>query len=243
MDFAAHLWNICPPLDEQARSQTMIVFLHTSPVHVARFDALRDRIAPGQRIRHVVREDLMDRTIAEGGLTPDIQAAARQALADALTPEVKALVCTCSMIGQVAEAYDAEASVPVLRVDRPMTDQAVMQARNIAVCATYPLSLAATVALVRSSADYLQRPKVIVTEHLFPAAWPLFESGEMEAYFQAVALGIRGVSLSADLILLAQASMEGAIPLCGDIDIPIWSSPEIGFRTALSLIENMEKMQ
>lgn len=147
------------------------------------------------------------------------------------------------MIGQVAEAYDAEAAVPVLRIDRPMTDQAVLQARNIAVCATHPLSLAATLALVRSSAEYLQKSDIIVTEHLFPAAWPLFESGEMEAYYQAVALGLRGASLTANLILLAQASMEGAIALCGDVGIPVWSSPEIGFRTALSLIDSMNKMQ
>lgn len=220
----------------------MIVFLHTSSVHVERFDALRDRIAPGQGIRHVVREDLMDQAIAQGGLTPEIRAMAREVIIGALTPDVKALVCTCSMVGQVAEAYDAEAAVPVLRVDRPMTDQAVLQARNIAVCATYPLSLAATLALVRSSAEYLQKSDIIVTEHLFPAAWPLFESGEMEAYYQAVALGIRGASLTANLILLAQASMEGAIPLCGDVGIPIWSSPEIGFRTVLSLIGSMDKM-
>lgn len=218
----------------------MIVFLHTSDAHVATFEALRGRMAPEVGLRHVVRPDLLALAIAQGGLSDTVIAAAREALAGAVTPEAQVLVCTCSTLGPVAEAYDAQAPVPVLRIDRPMADQAVLQAANIAVCGTLASAVSATTALVISSAEYLQQPNVTVTPHLFAGAWPLFERGDLDAYYRAVAPGLRGAALGADLILLAQASMAPVIALCAGIDIPIWSSPETGFRAALALIDSKE---
>lgn len=220
----------------------MIVFLHTSDAHVATFDALRGRIAPETALRHVVRPDLLGLAIAQGGITGAVREAAFAAMTGALTPEAQVLVCTCSTLGPVAEAYDAEAPVPVLRIDRPMADQAVLQATHIAVCGTLATAVNATTALVRSSAEYLQQPNVTVTGHLFAGAWPLFERGELDAYYRALAPGLRGAALGADLILLAQASMAPAIALCAGIDIPIWSSPETGFRAALALLPSRENM-
>lgn len=215
-----------------------IVFLHTSDVHVATFDALRDRIAPEIGVRHVVREDLLSLAVAQGGITGLVQEAAFEAMTGALTPAAQVLICTCSTLGPVAEAFDADAPIPVLRIDRPMADQAVLHTRHIAVCGTLATAVSATASLVRSSAEYLKQPSVVVTDHLFLSAWPLFERGDLEAYYRTVALGLRGVSMTTELILLAQASMEPAIALCKNIDIPIWSSPETGFRTALALAQS-----
>ena len=36
-----------------------VTFLHTSPLHINTFENLRDRLAPGLKLRHVVREDLL----------------------------------------------------------------------------------------------------------------------------------------------------------------------------------------
>lgn len=214
-----------------------ITFLHTAEIHIATFDALRARIAPEVKIRHILRADLLEQAVAAGGVSPVIEAATRSALAEAIGAETRVLVCTCSTLGPVAEQHDADAPVPVMRIDRPMADQAVLQAKNIAVCAALPAALAAAAALVRSSAEYLQKPNVIVRDHLFPGAWKYFEQGDMETYRQEIARGLRGAAFSAELILLAQASMEGAAALCPDIAIPIWSSPETGFRAALALLD------
>ena len=215
-----------------------IVFLHTSDVHIATFDALRARIAPEVKVRHILRADLLEQALAAGGITPEVEAATRGALEQAIGVDTRVLVCTCSTLGAVAESFDADAPIPVLRIDRPMADQAVLQAKNIAVCAALPTALTATAALVRSSAEYLQKPNVIVRDHLFPGAWKYFEKGDRDAYAAEIARGLRGAAFSAELILLAQASMEGAVALCPDIPIPIWSSPETGFRAALALLED-----
>ena len=95
--------------------------LHTSPVHVATFDALAAEEAPGVELVHVVREDLLAAAREHGP----------EAVADRVAEAVRELstdvvLCTCSTIGAVAERVDA--AVPVLRVDRPMAQAAVAAA-------------------------------------------------------------------------------------------------------------------
>lgn len=220
----------------------MMVFLHTSPVHIATFDALRDRFAPDVEIRHAVREDLLALALAEGGMTPGVEAQTRLALNALLTEDAQILVCTCSTLGPVAEAFDADASVPVMRIDRPMTDNAVMLGNHIAVCGALSTALASTMELAHASAKDMHRGGVTIMDHLFASAWKYFERGDIDAYHKEVARGLRGAALTADVIVLAQASMHGAIAYCPEITIPIWSSPETGFRAALALIDYKENM-
>lgn len=219
----------------------MIVFLHTSPVHIATFDALRDRFAPDLGIRHVVREDLLERAVTQGGVTAEIEAAANAALTNAMTEGAEIIVCTCSTLGALAEAFDANAPIPVMRIDRPMADNAVMLGNHIAVCGAISTALVSTMDLMHSSARDMDRANVTIIDHLFASSWKYFQHGDIEAYHREVARGLRGAALTADLIVLAQASMHGAVAYCPEISIPIWSSPETGFRAALALIDYEEK--
>ncbi|MFZ5836649.1 MAG: aspartate/glutamate racemase family protein [Pseudomonadota bacterium] len=221
----------------------MLVFLHTSPVHTGTFDALRDRFAPGLAIRHVVREDLLHQAVAEGGVTAPVTAAARAAFSGLVDEGAQAVICTCSTIGAVAESFDADAPVPVMRIDRPMADNAVMLGNHIAVCGALSTALAAAMDLMHSSARDMNRANVTIIDHLFASAWKYFQQGDLDGYHREVARGLRGAALTADVIVLAQASMHGAIAHCPEITIPIWSSPETGFRAALALIDYEEKTQ
>ena len=47
-------------MNEMAASE--IVFLHTSDAHIATFDALRARIAPEVKIRHILRAAIVSRS-------------------------------------------------------------------------------------------------------------------------------------------------------------------------------------
>lgn len=219
----------------------MIVFLHTSPVHIATFDGLRDRFAPDLEIRHVVREDLLERAVTQGGVTPAVEATTLAALSELATGDAQIIVCSCSTLGPVAESFDADAPIPVMRIDRPMADNAVMLGNHVAVCGAISTALASTMALLQSSARDMDRSNVTLIDHLFASAWKYFQQGDMDAYHREVARGLRGAALTADIIILAQASMHGAIAHCPEITIPIWSSPETGFRAALALIGYEEK--
>ncbi|MEU8781268.1 aspartate/glutamate racemase family protein [Streptomyces sp. NPDC048637] len=205
----------------------MLALLHTSPVHVPVFDALRDAEAPGLAMHHLVHPELLDRARAQG---PDaVSAEVSAMLAEAAGHGARAALCTCSTIGSVAEAAGAALGLPVLRVDRPMAAAAVAAGQRIAVLAALESTLAPTEALIAQEAQRAGR-EVRVRTVLVPGAWERFESGDTDGYLSAIAAAAREIR-DADAIVLAQASMAPAAEGL-DSGVPVLSSPRLGLRAA-----------
>ncbi|MFE0006061.1 aspartate/glutamate racemase family protein [Streptomyces erythrochromogenes] len=202
-----------------------LILLHTSPVHVPVFDALRDRHHPGAVLRHLVVPELLDRARAHG---PSSVAPALLELLAGAGPG-PALV-TCSTIGATAEALAPAVGAPVLRVDRPMAAAAVRTGPRIAVLAALASTLAPTAELLAEEAG--GRP-VSVRTHLVAGAWECFEAGDTARYLAHVADAADAVT-GADVIVLAQASMAGAAELA-TTGTPVLASPGPGLAAALAL--------
>ncbi|RSS51048.1 aspartate/glutamate racemase family protein [Streptomyces sp. WAC06614] len=187
---------------------TGLTLLHTSPVHVPVFDALRDRHHPGAVLRHLVAPELLDRARAEGP---------------------GAVLCTCSTLGGVAEALAPELGVPVLRVDRPMCAEAVRLGPRIAVLAAVGSTLGPTTALIEEEAG---AAPVRVRARVVDGAWERFEAGDTGGYLARVAAAADAVT-GADVIVLAQASMADADALVRTA-VPVLTSPARGLAAALA---------
>ncbi|MEV7557485.1 aspartate/glutamate racemase family protein [Streptomyces sp. NPDC089795] len=203
---------------------TDLLLLHTSPVHVPVFDALRDRNHPGAVLRHLVVPELLDRARVEGpeSVTP----ALRGLLARAATP----VLVTCSTIGATAESLAPVLGVPVLRVDRPMAAAAVRTGPRIAVLAALESTLAPTGELLAEEAG--ERP-VSIRTHLVSGAWERFEAGDTTGYLARIAAAADSVT-GADVVVLAQASMAEAAGLATS-PIPVLSSPAPGLAAGLAM--------
>ncbi|WP_042167160.1 aspartate/glutamate racemase family protein [Streptomyces sp. NBRC 110035] len=201
----------------------MLALLHTSPVHVPVFDALRDDTRPELELRHLVDEELLVRARAEGpeAVAHDVRARLREAVAAG----ARAVLCTCSTIGSVAEASADRIGVPVLRVDRPMARAAVTAGPRVTVLAALASTLGPTAALVVEEAHRAGRP-VEVRTLLVEGAWARFEAGDPKAYARQVAATADAVT-GADVIVLAQASMAPAERLT-TTTVPVLSSPRAG---------------
>ncbi|WTH58119.1 aspartate/glutamate racemase family protein [Streptomyces sp. NBC_01547] len=207
---------------------TDLLLLHTSPVHVPVFEALRDRNHPGAVLRHLVVPEQLDRARAEG---PESVAPALRGLllAEAAPPGTPVLV-TCSTIGAIAESLAPALGAPVLRVDRPMAAAAVRAGRRIAVLAALGSTLAPTGELLAEEAA--GRP-VSIRTHLVAGAWERFEAGDTAGYLARVADAADSVT-GADVIVLAQASMAEAAGLVTS-PVPVLSSPAPGLAAGLAL--------
>ncbi|MFB6807499.1 aspartate/glutamate racemase family protein [Streptomyces sp. NPDC056387] len=206
---------------------TGLTLLHTSPVHVPVFDALRDREHPGAVLRHLVAPELLDRARTQG---PASVAPAVRALLDGSGAPV---LVTCSPIGAVAESLAPGLGVPVLRVDRPMAAEAVRTGLRVAVLATVESTLHPTLALLAEEAGRAGRP-VSVSADVVPHAWSRFEAGDTAGYLRLVAEAADAVT-DADVIVLAQASMADAT-LLATTATPVLSSPAPGLRAALHAV-------
>lgn len=202
--------------------------LHTSPVHVATFEALADdEETPGVELVHVVREDLLARAREHG---PEAVAAQVAAAVRGLSTD--AVLCTCSTIGAVAEGVDA--GVPVLRVDRPMAAAAVESGGTVVVLAALESTLAPTLALLAEEAA-----RAGTTPHIeasvVPGAWERFEAGDTEGYLTLVRAAVEQVRADATVVVLAQASMAPAAD-AARVGVPVLTSPRLGLRAAVDLV-------
>jgi Asp/Glu/hydantoin racemase len=201
----------------------VLALLHTSPVHVPVFDALRDAAHPGLELRHHVDAGLLERARRDGpeAVTASVAAALTRAVAEG----ARAVLCTCSTIGGVAEAAAAEVGVPVLRVDRPMAAAAVAAGPRVLVLAALESTLEPTAALIKEEARRADRP-VEVRTRLVEGAWSRFEAGDGEGYLRRIAEAADSVT-GADVIVLAQASMAPAREST-HVRVPVLASPAPG---------------
>ena len=107
-----------------------LTFLHTAPVHIATFDRLLAEIDPEIPVRHIVDESLLAEARAAGSITPALARRVADIVTAALD-DAGVVVCTCSTIGGCAEAAPHAPQRTVLRIDRPMAEQAVALGHRI----------------------------------------------------------------------------------------------------------------
>jgi Asp/Glu/hydantoin racemase len=202
---------------------TTIGFLHTADVHVGTFRALvAER---GHQDVHLVDPTLLADARAHGVDAP-LVARLDDRLRELAARGPDVIVCTCSTLSGYAER--ATLPVPVLRVDRPMAEQAVAIGGRIAVVATVASTLTPT-------RDLLLECAADAHVELAPCldAWSLFEAGDLAGYRQAIAAHVR--TLDADVIVLAQASLVPAVELLGDLRVPVLSSPRSAVDRAIAV--------
>ena len=211
-----------------------LALLHTGEIHVAGFTERFQAAAPDIPLRHVVRADLLAAAEASGGLTPEIAAETATILNAVLAEGATCVLCTCSTLGPVVEAAAREAEAPVLRVDRALAEKAAAESNRVLVAAAVETTIGPTLALLEEAAATAGRDITFRTLVL-PEAWALFQAGDFAGYTAAIADAIRETLGDADLVVLAQASMAGAVATLEDLGVPVLASPPLAVAQAIAM--------
>ena len=201
-------------------------FIHTSATLVPLFQQLAEKHLSGIETFHISDDSLIKDVIRRNELTPVTAKRVAQHVASAEEAGADFILVTCSSIGPAVEAADKQVNVPVLRVDQPMADAAVLTGSRIGVIATLSTTLDPTAALIRRRAVVADR-EVTITERLCEGAFDALMSGDTEMHDIAVAAALRELSETNDVIVLAQASMArvaDALP-AKEKPVPVLSSP------------------
>lgn len=194
-----------------------LTLLHTAQAHCARFDAIRDDIAPGVPLQQVVRADWLE--AAQGGISKALE----EEIVGWVTEQTGPVLCTCTTLGAIAERAGA------VRIDRPLMETAARIGGPVIMAYCLESTLGPSEALLREAmgADGDMRP-LPLSEH-----WALFEAGRYSEFEAAVAATIREEAPQTGCVVLAQASMAGAAALLTDLGVPVLASPELAFQAAL----------
>jgi Asp/Glu/hydantoin racemase len=186
---------------------------------------------------HMLDESLLKNTIAAGRLEKvtlrrvvNLVGLAREAGADAV-------LVTCSSIGPAVEVARQLFDFPVLRVDEAMAAEACRRGMRIGVLATLRSTLEPTVDLLRDTAAKMGRGNEIVAG-LCEGAYDAVVAGDTATHDRLLSAKLAEVAGLVDVIVLAQASMAGALkrmPAVGP-RVPILTSPELAIRQARDIL-------
>jgi len=221
--------------------QAQLAFLHTSPVHMAGFDALVKELAPGLEVHHHVDESLL--AAAQQFGADDVAVIKKvEAAMQAAAASVSMVVCTCSSIGGIAERMNGRSGLHAARIDRAMADHAVALGARILLVAALESTLKPTAELLMESARAAGKSLVLST--LLPEhAWTHFLQGDKQAYLQAIShavrLALQDKTADIDVVVLAQASMAAAADELLDLEIEVLSSPRLGVASAIRALADI----
>lgn len=200
--------------------------VHTSATLVPVFAELCAEHLPNVDTFNIVDDSLIKDVIRCDELTEQTASRVGEYVRLAEAAGADQILVTCSSIGAAVEAAASTVETAVLRVDQPMADQAVQQAKRIGVVATLSTTLEPTADLVRRRAAALGR-KVELTARLCDGAFDTLMSGDAAAHDAMVAKALGELSEQVDVILLAQASMARVVDKLDGSQprVPILASP------------------
>ena len=212
-------------------AQKTLGLIHTSATLVPVFQELCAKHLPGVQVFNIVDDSLIKNVIKCGELTPETARRVVNYAASAEDAGADFILYTCSSIGAAVETAAVLSKVPVLRVDQPMADKAVQSGSCIGVIATLPTTLNPTTDLVRRRAAAAGKD-VTVVSRLCEGAFEALMSGDAAKHDALVAAALKELSLEADVIVLAQASMARVVDTLGEADkkVPILASPGIAIQ-------------
>jgi Asp/Glu/hydantoin racemase len=211
--------------------------IHTSATLVPLFQQLVKEKLPGVDTFNIVDDSLIKETIARGSLGAQTAGRVSDYVRSAAAAGADYILVTCSSIGVAVEGAAAMTDVPVLRVDRPMADQAVQIGRRIGVIATVATTMEPTADLVRRRAAAAGK-EIELTAKLCEGAFAALMSGDTETHDTKVRAALEELMKKVDVIVLAQASMArvvGTLPESSRT-IPILASPPIAIDHLATLL-------
>jgi len=182
---------------------------------------------PGLQSFHVVDESLIQGLFAAGGMTPGIvrRLAGQAGLARDAGAEV--ILFTCSSTSPAVDLIRPLIDVPVLKIDDPLAERAVLTGEKIGVICTAKTTLLPCQNLIREHADRLGR-KVTVQGRLESTAFEAVMAGDKARHDELVKQVAAELSRECDVVVLAQASMAHLAPeLNESLKVPVLAGPDL----------------
>jgi Asp/Glu/hydantoin racemase len=211
--------------------------IHTSATLVPIFQQLTNEFLPKVKTFNIVDDSLIKNVIACGELTPATARRVVNYVGSAEAAGADYILVTCSSIGAAVEASAALTRVPVLRVDQPMADRAVLTGKRIGVIATLPTTLQPTSDLVTRRA-LVANKQIELSSRLCEGAFDALMSGDAATHDRMVAAALKELSATVDVIVLAQASMARVVETQDPAErrVPILASPAIAIQHLASIL-------
>ena len=188
-----------------------LAIIHTTTATVDSMKSLAAELVPGWDLLHIVDESVLPQLAKNGGNLAEVEdrLIAYARLAEQAGANI--LLEACSSVGEVVEEMRQVVSIPVVRIDEPMTENAVQLGTRIGVAATLPTTLAPTSRLLESQARAAGKT-IELQSTLIEGAFEKLSAGDRTGHDALLVEGLSKLAKEVDVVVLAQASMARVIP-------------------------------
>lgn len=218
-----------------------VTILQTS--FAKRDDTIRflEEKVPGVDVEFITDSAILKEVRQNGGPT--------QSVIDRMTLYAKAaeisgadlIINSCSTVGEVAEMYQKEVKIPVLRIDEPMCREAASLGTNFAVIGTVETSMHPVGRLIERIGK--EQGKTMHCDYFVQTkAWEALTAGHPEEHNRILLESLRDLDQKGyDAIVMSQVSMRALLPDLGKTKTPILCSFNSGYGAAADYLNSLRK--
>ena len=212
-----------------------VAIVHTSMVSVEDLRAAFREEIPEAEVFNIIDDSLLHEVKTVGHVTPGIVRRMCAYFSQAEQLGVDLIFNQCSSVGEAADIAKQTVSVPVLKVDEAMAEEAVSLGSVIAVIATVASTMGPSCRLIETKAREAGKT-VQIKRVLVDGALDVLMTQGKEQHNALVLSSVEEAAKTADVVVLAQGSMVALEPLITHIDKPVLTSIRRGVRKARGLL-------
>jgi Asp/Glu/hydantoin racemase len=192
-------------------TMTKLAIIHTTSATVDSMKALTGEILPGCELVNFVDDSILPQLGQNGGDLADVEERLIHYARFAEQVGADVILEACSSVGEVVTKMQSAVSIPIVRIDEGMAEQAVQRGEHLGVAATLPTTLQPTTRLLQAKAQAVGK-QVEITPLLIEGAYQKLMAGDREGHDNLLVEKLQELARSVDVVVLAQASMARVLP-------------------------------
>ena len=216
-----------------------LAIIHTTSATVDSMKALAAEILPGSELVNFVDDSILPQLGQNGGDLTEVEERLVHYARFAEQVGADVILEACSSVGEVVAKMQSAVSIPIVRIDEGMAEQAVRRGEHLGVAATLSTTLQPTTRLLRAKAQAIGK-EVKITSLLIEGAYQKLMAGDREGHDNLLVEKLQELARTTNVVVLAQASMARVLPRLSPADQDkILVSPRIAMERVQNVIASL----
>jgi Asp/Glu/hydantoin racemase len=190
---------------------TKLAIIHTTSATVESMKALAAEMLPGSELVNFVDDSILPQLGRNGGNLADVEERLVHYARFAEQVGADVLLEACSSVGEVVAKMQSAVSIPIVRIDDAMAEEAVRRGKHLGVAATLATTLQPTTRLLKAKAEAAGK-QVEITPLLIEGAYQKLMAGDREVHDKLLVEKLQELARNVEVVVLAQASMARVLP-------------------------------
>ena len=216
-----------------------LAIIHTTSATVDSMKALAAEMLPGSELVNFVDDSILPQLGRNGGDLAEVEERLIHYARFAEQVGAYVILEACSSVGELVSKMQSAVSIPIVRIDDAMAEQAVQRGERLGVAATLPTTLQPTTRLLQAKAQAANK-QVEITPLLIEGAYQKLMAGDREGHDNLLVENLQDLARTVDVVVLAQASMARVLPrLSAAEQEKILVSPRLAMERVKSVMASL----